>query len=189
MVDRVKKIGFDCDGVLADYTGYLLKKLDCGLMIDDCFDFSFRKVLKKLRGDDVARKAVSIVSKPSFTATLPVLPWAHKIVDLAHDIGDLTIATSPWASEGWYDARVRWLYDNFKIHVDNVMVGRNKFLLNFDIFVDDKPKNIIEWCEAFPTGKAILLAWPYNKDHPELPSNAVRMEPDELIEFLEKERG
>ena len=174
----------DCDGVLADWTSYLLSKVNCGVTIDDCTEFSLRNVLKNLKGRDIARRADAICSQPGFTSSQPLLPWAKELVELSMEAGDLVIATAPWNSKGWYDARTGWLKVNLGIHVDNVMVGRRKARLKGDLFVDDKPKNIIEWCEANPDGKGVLLAWPYNRAHEELPPNARRLEPAELIENL-----
>lgn len=184
-MDGIRQTIYDCDGVLADWTEYLIKQLDCGLSLEDIYDFDIKKVLRELRSKQHVRRAGAIVSNRQFTLTQPVLPWAQRLVDLAHEAGDLLVLTAPWASDGWYDARIEWLKDNLQIHQENVMVGHRKFLVKADLFVDDKPKNIIEWAESFPNGRGVLLAWSYNKNHPTLPSNARRMTPDELIKDLE----
>jgi 5'(3')-deoxyribonucleotidase len=181
---NIRRTIYDCDGVLADWTSYLLNKLNCGLTIDDCFEFRIRNVLKKLRGRDVAKHADVLCSQPSFTANQPVFPWAQELVDIAHTAGDLLVVTSPWRAQGWYDARIDWLKQNLGVQQDEVMVGRAKFWVKADLFVDDKPSNIIEWAVDNPGGRAVLLAWPYNKDHVELPTNARRLQPLELLSQL-----
>lgn len=181
---KIRRTILDCDGVLADWTAYLLSKLQCGLTIEDVYDFSLRNVLKALVGRDIAKQADIICSKNSFTETQPVFPWARELVDLSHEAGDLLVVTSPWASKGWYDARLGWLRSNLGIHQDELMVGRRKFWVKADLFVDDKPANVIEWATDNPQGRAVLLAWPYNAKHPELPKNARRMEPEELLSML-----
>lgn len=181
---KVRRTIFDCDGVLADWTSYLLKKLDCGLTIDDCDDFSLKDVLKRKRGPETAKRMGSICSRPEFTASQPVFPWAREMIDLSLEAGEILVSTSPWSSKGWYDARIGWLHGNLGIPQDWVQVGRRKFWLKADLFVDDKPRNVLEWCADNPQGRGVLLAWPYNKEHPSLPSNARRLTPQELLEQL-----
>jgi 5'(3')-deoxyribonucleotidase len=184
--NRPKRTLLDCDGVLADWTSFLLKTLDVGLTIDDCYDFKLRRVLTDLRGKHVAKQADIICSRNEFTESQPLLPWARELIDILMIEGHVTILTSPWSSKGWYDARIKWLNANLGIRQDDVIVGRLKNWVTADLFVDDKPSNIIEWANDNPQGRAVLLAWPYNANHTALPPNAKRMTPDELLNILRR---
>lgn len=180
------RIILDCDGVLADWTGHILSILDCGVTIDDCTEFSLRNVLRNLRGREIARKADAIASRPDFTSRQPMLPWATELLDLCMGLGDVMVLTSPWAADGWYDGRVKWLR-GMGLHQDNMMAGRLKAWVGADLFVDDKPQNVIDWAtdpRRLPTDRAVLLAWPYNERHPALPPNARRMTAQELMDEL-----
>lgn len=183
MSDQARKTIIDCDGVLADWTGYLLKQLDVGLTVDDVYEFKLRNVLRDLKGKDVARRADAICSNPGFTASQPLLPWAQELVRLSDEAGPVMVLTSPWMTRGWYDARIGWLKDNLGIHQDNVMVGKLKWWVDGDLFIDDKPSNVISYATERPHRRAVLLAWPYN-DGVELPANARRLTPDELLTNL-----
>lgn len=186
-IQRRKRIALDCDGVLAEWTAYVIKRLGIELSVDDVDDFSLRNVLRARFGKDVARKADVICSDNDFTRTQPQLPWAKELVQLSFALGDVMVLTSPWESKGWYDARVEWLRRELGIHQGQLMAGRLKPWVAADFFVDDKPKNIIEWATDNPNGFAVLLAWPYNVSAEELlPANAKRMSPDELIQMLRR---
>lgn len=176
----------DADGVLFDYTGHTLELLDVGLTIDDIKEFNLRSALKNLRGREVARRADAIRFSAKFCAGQPLLPWARELVELCMDLGDILILTAPSANRGWYDARIEALRTKLNLHQDNVMVGRAKFRVSADLFVDDKPSNIIEWAtddRRRPSDRAVLLAWPYNEGI-DLPPNASRLTPDELLRQL-----
>lgn len=176
-----KKIILDCDGILANWTSYLLSQLDTDVTIDDCYDFDFKKVIKHLAGPEMQKKALAICSTTAFTESQPMLPWAKELIEVCRRLGDVLIVTAPWSSKGWYDARVKWLKTNLDVYVDDVMCGMKKFWVHADIFIDDKPKNVINWALAFPNSKAYLLAWPYNANTPELPPNAERLTAQEII--------
>lgn len=179
-----KWIIFDCDGVLADWTSYLLKQLYVKLTIDDCYDFSLRTVLRETLGPDVAKRADAICSMNWFTASQPVLPHAKEMVSAARECGNVLIVTSPWATRGWYDERVKWLKKNLGIKQDEVIVGRMKFQVQADLFVDDKPLNVIEWATKNKSSKAVLFAQPYNEKHDPLPENARRLDALGVIDLI-----
>ena len=182
-MEKKKRILLDCDGVLADWAGYLLKKLDCGLTVDDIYDFKIRLVLKELRGNAMAKRSSVICSTTSFVSSQPKLAWADELVSLSRSLGDVIVLTSPWQSVGWYDARIQWL-KGLGFKQDDVIVGRAKSWVAAVLFVDDKPANIIDWAVDNPSGRAVLLAWPCNVKHDPLPLNARRLSPDELLTQL-----
>jgi 5'(3')-deoxyribonucleotidase len=184
MVER-KRIMLDCDGVLADWLGHVLSKIGSGFRVEDCDVADMRAFLRRHRGQEAADKFEATCAKQSFVATQPVLPWANELVSLARNSGELLIATAPWqACIGWHDARIWWLKKKLNIKPQSVMVGAAKHWLSADVFVDDIPENIIPWCNENPKGKGFLIAWPYNAKHPSLPTNAKRVEPNELLEFF-----
>ena len=78
---------------------------------------------------------------------------------------------------------IQWL-KGLGFKQDDVIVGRAKSWVAADLFVDDKPANIIDWAVDNPSGRAVLLAWPCNVKHDPLPLNARRLSPDELLTQL-----
>ncbi len=181
------KTSWDCDGILADYNSFLFKKLNIDLTVDDCYTFKIHDILREQYGTYLVDEAIKIQSDVDFTLNQPVLPWAKECIEIARQFGETIVVTAPWDSLGWYDARIEWLKKHFDFQKDDVFVGKKKHRVQADLFVDDKPQNIIDWCEDSGRREgeqAILLDWPYNRDVKHLPKNAKRMTPDQLLTRL-----
>lgn len=179
----------DCDGVLADWYAYMLKLLDVGLTVEDMSSLKHREIITKLVSKTDARRADAIVSRPEFTLSQPVLPHAHELFKLCKQLGDVLIVTAPWKSKGWYDSRVKWLKTNFSIDQDCVSAMKLKSWVSADLFIDDKPENVIEWAidnARKKTDEGIILAHPYNAYCADLPLNVKRLSAESILSLLKE---
>jgi len=103
--------------------------------------------------DEERRKVFDIIESTGWCASLPVYPGAQEAVRELSARADVYIVTTAWhGSPTWCHDRTQWLHDHFGISRQNVIYAWAKHLVQGDIFVDDKPSNVREWCEHFPGG-------------------------------------
>lgn len=97
-------------------------------------------------------------------ADCPVLPGAAEglleLNEAGHDIIITTATVDEAANVKWHLVKklAPWLHSN------NVMVGSRKELLEFDVFCDDAPKNIVKYRNRRPQSQIVTIAYPYNRD-------------------------
>jgi len=63
-----------------------------------------------------------------------------------------------------YNEKSKWLQKNYPfINIDGELIfAKKKYLIDGDIFIDDRKENCIKWLERHPNGIAIMLAYEYN---------------------------
>ena len=130
----------------------------------------------------------TMLSGPTFWATLPVIPGAQKgiraIEDAAHEV---FYVTSPWIDcETWEHERRMWLAMHFGADYKHVIPIHHKELVQGDVFVDDRPDKVVDWATANPYGTAFLYEQPYNvKERKDWPS-FTWANPQPLMHALER---
>lgn len=166
------KVLLDCDGLLADFTGEALrrinKKLGTTFSPEHVTQWDAAEALgidKKLFWDTV--------KEPGFCRSLPVLPCAREAVAQLKEIADVTVATSPMHSSTWHWERVEWLHD-FGIPHHDIIFAHDKTHVHGDILIDDKLSTIEAWTNKFTSSGGLLWDAPYNQTS-SLPINALRV--------------
>lgn len=97
-------------------------------------------------------------------ANCPVLPGAAEglleLREAGHDIIIATATAGQTAHLKWPLARkaAPWLHEN------DIMVGARKEKIMGDVFIDDAPKNIVKYRNAWPNSHILTIAYPYNRD-------------------------
>ena len=97
-------------------------------------------------------------------AECPILPGASEALaafrDMGHDIVIATATAGQTAHQKWVLAKkaAPWL------PASHIMVGSRKELLRGDVFIDDAPKNVVKYKQAWPEAKAMTIAYPYNAE-------------------------
>ncbi len=157
-------VGLDCDGVLSDFYGSVLdaltelgqKPVSYGQLRSYDLNLSL--------GDKHADLARETLRDPSFWTALNELPGIHDAYRRLSSIADVFIVTSPWLGcISWEFARRTWL-KRLSVHDDQVVFARSKHIIHADVFIDDHPGHVQAWASRHPSGLAILVDQPWNKE-------------------------
>lgn len=158
----------DCDGILADFVGWFLLKIEQELRVsyhrEDVLKFDF----SNLPGwDGIKREAWDLCRAPGFARNIPVLDGAKDGVRRLQELADVEICTSPmYKSSSWTSERDEWIERHFNISHRDIHHVRKKFRVPADFLIDDSGEN----CDAYgiaAAGTPLLWDRPYNKtfDH------------------------
>lgn len=171
---RRPRVLLDCDGVLSDCAGGMLREAaqlfginpDVALMRQ--WDVCKSLGLTQAQEDMVYRQ----MDRPEWAYNLEVLPGSQEAIKRIEEIADVYIVTAPvWSSPTWDYDRRKWLLHHFNIGYKRVMIGHAKFMCRGDLFVDDKPSTVHAWKEEHPTDEHLGLVWHYDytyNDHKHL---------------------
>ena len=150
----------DVDGVVADFTGHLLKLAAPRLHPIDITDWNFFQFLT----DNEARCARMLLDTSKFWETQPLIPGAEAGVAEFRAAGhDVVFVTSPWPScKEWGYVRREWLKRHFGDAAPVIVTGAKEYIEG-GIFIDDRPETVRAWRTAHgATGVALLFDAPYN---------------------------
>lgn len=148
----------DCDGVLGDFTGHVLRLTGATYKPEDIKKWDVFEYVGKHHED-------FLLQSPEFWRTLPVIPGAQDAIKQLKQSGEVLIVTSPYYScRGFFEARFEWLREHFGIDPGDVIPTPKKYLIPGDALFDDKPDHVKEWAEEHPEGTAYLFDQPYNRD-------------------------
>lgn len=173
-------IFLDQDGILSGFVrGVLLKwgvKEDPYLKEENKGCWHIQKIL------GIPNKEFYQKLDYDFWAEMPLEDDAKEIYSLAAKkvgVENVEVLTTPCHSRGCYAGKYSWMTKHFPKIAPRMNLTQSKFLLAAEdrILIDDKPENVMEWCEA--GGKGFLYPRPWNSRHKEC-GNALNL----LEEFL-----
>lgn len=154
---------FDMDAILVDllrpWLAWYNETHNDKLSIDDVTGYHLHEHATKCTVDQL----FEFFTHERYSAC-PPLPGASEGLKQLHDAGhDIVITTATagnTAQAKWTLAEkvAPWLKDG------NVMVGSRKELIKGDVFVDDAPKNVVKYRNAWPRAHILTIAYPYNRD-------------------------
>lgn len=140
-------VAIDCDGVLADWMGYVIPVAN----------ILFNKNIKQsdLTGWDL----YDIIDDPTAKTTLyDYLNQTKMILDMnpyeealrgmtaLKEFADIYVVTSPMMNyPNWILHRNKWLKTYFGIDKNHVIHTAAKHLVQADVFIDDKSENVVNW--------------------------------------------
>jgi 5'(3')-deoxyribonucleotidase len=165
------RIGFDVDGVLADYTGayrHLAKQLLHGKPDDSLVQTSWDFNSLGLTPDEEKFVLDHILATPNWWMTLDVLPNTSS-VKVAQHHHELFFVTSRHDTGGVAASRQtqHWLHDYCGITFPTVIVSHAKGpiiqALELDYFIDDRDMNLYHIRECHPDCQIFLHDQPYNQ--------------------------
>jgi 5'(3')-deoxyribonucleotidase len=153
----------DVDGVLADFTGALLR-------VANYITGGHRKAsdvstwdLFSPYSDSVRIELVHEIDKPNFCYALSPLPGAHQGVRGLRKLGHVLAVTAPWkTSDTWCYERTKWLEHYFGFAANDVLHVTDKFRVRGDVLIDDRESNIAAW-SRLTDGLGILWDAPHNQ--------------------------
>ena len=155
---RKSKIALvDCDGVLADFAGSILRvigKEDAKINQWSFFD---------QWGPTYRRLIMSMMRDGGFWKKLSPLPGAKEFVNLLKKEGYRVVCvTTPWEScRSWEFIRRRWVREYMGIPPEDLVYVRDKSLVTGDFLVEDKYENALKYART--TGKySYLVTHDYN---------------------------
>lgn len=140
-------VAIDCDGVLADWMGYVIP------VVNILFNTNIKQ--SDLTGWDL----YDIIDDPKAKTTLyDYLNQTKMILDMnpydealrgmtaLKEFADIYVVTSPMMNyPNWILHRNKWLKTHFGIDKNHVIHTSAKHLVQADVFIDDKPENVVNW--------------------------------------------
>lgn len=167
------RILLDVDGVMAEFTHHLCRKIGQECEEPDPTTFTEWDFIKHHLNTLQAKHCDEILSKPDFWLTQPLMPGAKEAVDLFLRRGhEVHFVTHRWAGcLGWTEARVAWIEKNLGVGWQFVHVAGHKYIYDGHVFVDDRETHIQRWkqeqdSKEFYESEAMLFSAPYNAKHP-----------------------
>jgi 5'(3')-deoxyribonucleotidase len=154
----------DVDGVLADFTGAVLRVGNkfSGMQKthEDVTMWDIWKVFPDRCKEDILKE----VSSAGFCSGLECLPHAKKMVSNLREMGDVYAVTSPWhSSPTWCWERTLWLLEHFGFEANQVVHTHEKRLVRGDVLIDDRVETIKAWDAEVGNILGILWDAPYNR--------------------------
>lgn len=158
---RSLKIGIDIDGVMADQTREILRRINAETNSRfrrrhvDAWDAKLGgidievAIEKALAEDDTYIRGMRVL--PTARVSLAKLSQKHTLIAVTHRSEGAREATQDWISQkGLPISRIEYTRGSSKAEVD------------VDILVDDNPANVDEFAKS--SGTAILLRQPWNRE-------------------------
>jgi 5'(3')-deoxyribonucleotidase len=155
----------DMDGIITDLLKKWLNRYndDHGddLTVADLKEPDIHKAVKPGVGTDM----YDYIKEPGFFDDLEPIPGAIKtLTALGMEGHNVFIATAHADNPQCASAKIRWAQEHLGFSRKQVILIHAKHLLRGDVFIDDTPKKITAYKEAWPDSKVLTIAYPYNED-------------------------
>jgi 5'(3')-deoxyribonucleotidase len=150
----------DVDGVICDFGSRYLDGVyavtGCRFGPQDVTTWEHRDCLGISKEDDA--RVLAWVSNRLDFYEIPGAVDAVRALQCRHEV---VFVTSPHSAiPTWAHERERWL--NLRFPGTPVVHTHHKHLISGDVLIDDRTENVAGWLRAWPGGKGILWAQPYN---------------------------
>lgn len=155
---RRKRMGIDVDEVLADFQGAVLdiarETLGVHMTPADLPSWDLFNAFPEDQREILRKES----KRPGFCASLKVNPGTQEAVRELRNYADLYAVTSHYDSHTWVSERDWWLKTHFGIERSHVIHTSAKFMVGVDMFLDDKPSNVLDWHKEHP--QRLAMMWP-----------------------------
>jgi len=174
------KIVLDLDGVVVGFFQKLVAMYNKRYSNDPLTLDDINCELEQL-GPERAERLIGMFNEPGWFLDLEPLPGA--INTISHYINggyQIVICTAP---ARYTDGRINgtsaaekfvWIQEHLPMLGNRITIAQHKEDVNGDLFLDDTPYQVINWCESNPGGIGVLIDQPWNKRWVNLPGNATR---------------
>lgn len=146
----------DCDGVFCDFSAMVLHRLRKPGHVATQWDYS-------CTGANAYQIREAVAYSQDNCSRLNLYPGALEEINKLRDKGRVVCVTATVRTE-----RLRWLVECAGFEERDVILTRDKSLIEGDLFVDDHPSHVREWQEKHPYGRAVLFSRPYNAEATDL---------------------
>lgn len=155
----------DVDGILADFAGRfrgIANKISgLNLSREEVAKSEWRS--EKSYPEEFRKEILARTRDEGFCLEMEVLPGAVEGVEALRKMGHVYAVTAPWKSKTWCSERTSWLAHKLKFHENDVIHAHDKWLIDGDVLIDDKPENILEWARRHWPRPALLWDALYNQ--------------------------
>lgn len=193
MEDNRPRIGLDCDGVLADFSGRFIQmanfKYGLQLRPEDQHGWAHQSLgLSDKQADELWTEIKR--TQNWWLSSLEPMPDTH-VLTYAKDKYRIYFITSrvPSAGLSLEDQTAMWIRRHFFIPNPTVIVSSHKgplaAALNLDYFLDDRPENTLNVRAFSPFTKVFIHSAPYNREFNQGSIERV----DSVNEFFRKVKG
>jgi 5'-nucleotidase len=152
----------DMDGIFTD----LLKKWLDRYNEDHNDDLAVADIKDEIHKHvkpEVGTKIYDYIKEPGFFDDLEPIPGSLKALRaLSMEGHNVFIATAHADNPQCASAKIRWVQEKLGFSRKQVILIHAKHLLRGDVFIDDTPKKLIAYKEAWPKAKVLTIAYPYN---------------------------
>ena len=162
------KLLLDIDGILTDFHAAVAR-----VAVDAGFDIALSRMsewemsasLRKAGAPEpIVEKCMSAMASEGFNERLEPSPEALKNLPRLQEIADVVFVTAPnLQCSTWMNERIAWMRHHFNVEPECVVFSCEKQEVFGDAFVDDNPKNVLDWSERHPKNMAALWDAPYNR--------------------------
>lgn len=155
----------DVDNVCADWTGHVLAELEFVLgRPSPPRELQMKHDINPILDEEQRELLLTMLSGPTFWATLPVIPGAQEGIRVIEDAGhEVFFVSTPWIScDTWERERRSWLAMHFGADYKQLVPVHHKHIIQGDVFVDDRPDKVKKWMQANPYGSTFIYSQPYN---------------------------
>ena len=110
-------------------------------------------------------RVIKLFNDPDFWRHLPPVPGVKEGLEGLKEQGYMIRwLTSPWYTcDNWESIRRTWLKEQFGTNPLDITFTAEKFRVDGDILIDDRPKHIKLWHATHPGKKAWLFDSPFNR--------------------------
>jgi 5'(3')-deoxyribonucleotidase len=143
----------DCDGVIANFDKmfYTVLKdefnIDFDADQDQQWDYFNHPQVKAIK-NDVWKY---ILGTKGLIRGLEQYDYTQEFLAKLREIGDVECVTSV-VSGGYYaDERIMWLIEEAGFERYDIHLSYKKHRIKGDVFIDDKPDNVVKWADAWIT--------------------------------------
>jgi 5'(3')-deoxyribonucleotidase len=176
---KLPKIILDLDGVVVNFYQKLIVTYNSRFPDDTLTLDDINCELEQL-GPERAERLIEIFNEPGYFANLEPLPGTVNVVSHYVSVGyQIIVCTAPpRLSDGRINGasageKFGWLNQHLPI-LNKIIITRSKEFVDGDLFIDDTPYQVLNWCQAHPNGIGLLVDQPWNKRWQDLPRNAIR---------------
>lgn len=155
------KVGVDFDNILSTSTETYLKIYNGmfkeNVKIEDVDDFDFRKVFDRKNEETLE----AIWKTNTLWNNIKMIKDSYESLKFLNENCELYIVTATYIES--VEIKMKWLKNNFPfIKDEQVIIIRNKQLIDLDYLIDDYQNNLING-----KYKGILFKYPWNKNFDE----------------------
>lgn len=154
----------DMDGIITDLMGKWLDRYN-GDHKDDLSIADIKGPIHTAVKKEVGTDIYDYIKEPGFFDDLKAIPGSIKtLTALAMEGHNVMIATAHADNPQCASAKIRWCQEHLGFSRKQVILIHAKHLLRGDVFIDDTPKKLVAYREAWPDAKVLTIAYPYNEE-------------------------
>jgi 5'(3')-deoxyribonucleotidase len=151
----------DCDGVVADFDGMFTQvlKTQFGIVFNpnDSLEWDY---FNHPRVKEVKNEVWGyILSTRGLIRGIQKLSYADEMISKLREVGVVEACTSIVAGGYYADERIMWLMEQLDFQRTDIHLSYKKWRICGDVFIDDKPENVVKWADAWYSARGIPVLW------------------------------